>query len=117
MKVLVNTDHNIDCDADEVGRIESDVQSAFDRFDHHLTRIEVHLRDESAGRDATDDIRCLLEARPTGQAPVAVTHHASTVAEALGGAMDKLDALLTSKLDRRRENKGGDTIRGAAPPS
>ncbi len=116
MKVLVNTDHNVDCDADEVDRIASDVQASFSRFDHHITRIEVHLRDESAGKESVGDIRCLLEARPTGQDPVAVTHHADSVAEALGGATDKLDALLASKLDRRRENKGGDTIRGAARP-
>ncbi len=117
MKVLVNTDHNIDCDADEVDRIESAVQSAFGRFDHHLTRIEVHLRDESAGKESVDDIRCLLEARPTGQDPVVVIHHGDSVTAAFGGATDKLDALLTSKLDRRREHKGGDTIRGAARPS
>ncbi len=116
MKVLVNTDHNVDCDADEVGRISSDVESAFSRFDHQITRIEVHLRDESSGKESVGDIRCLLEARPTGLDPMVVTHHADSVAEALGGATDKLDALLASKLDRRREHKGGDTIRGAARP-
>lgn len=73
-------------------------------------------RDESAANESVGDIRCLLEARPTGQDPVVVTHHAESVAAALGGATDKLDALLASKLDRRRENKGGDTIRGAARP-
>ena len=112
MEILVNTDSNIDCDADEVSRIEADVQSAFGRFGQKLTRIEVHLRDESAGRETGDDIRCLLEARPSGQDPVVVTHHAASPAEALGGASDKLEARLTSIFDKRDDRRDRDTIRG-----
>ena len=112
MEILVNTDHNIDCDADEVSRIQADVQSGFARFGHDVTRIEVHLRDESAGRETGDDIRCLLEARPSGQDPVVVTHHAATVTEALAGASDKLEELLTSTFERRSDKRGRDTIRG-----
>ncbi len=116
MLVLVNTDNNIDSDADRVGRIEAEVQSALERFDGDLTRVEVHLRDESAGRDTVDDIRCLLEARPTGLNPVVVTHNAGSVADAVGGATHKLEALLTSALDRRDDMRGRETIRGRQQP-
>ena len=112
MEVLVNTDSNIDCDAEEVSRIKAGVTSAFGRFDHSLTRIEVHLRDESAGRGTGDDIRCLLEARPARQDPVTVSHQASTLDEALGGATDKLESLLTHKFDRLTDKDRRDTIRG-----
>ncbi len=111
MEIFVNTDSNIDCDADEVSRIKAGVESTFSRFDHSLTRIEVHLRDDSAGRETGDDIRCLLEARPAGQDPVTASHQASTVVEALGGATDKLETLLTHKFDRLTEKDRRDTIR------
>ncbi len=112
MDILVNTDTNIDLDAETVGRIQADLAAELDRFGRRLTRIEVHLRDESAGRETLDDIRCLMEARPAGQDPVVVTHHADSVDTALGGATAKLDALLTSFFDRRRATRGRDTIRG-----
>ena len=85
-------------------------------FDRDLTRIEIHLRDESAGRETPDDIRCLLEARPNGLDPVVVSHHATTVTEALDGATDKLEDLLTRTFDRRTDNRGRDTIRGRSEP-
>lgn len=116
MLVLVNTDSNVDLDAGQIERIEADLESALGRFDQDLSRIEVHLRDESAGRETVDDIRCLLEARPSGLDPVVVTHHAASAAEALGGATDKLDALLASKLDRRSDHRVRDTIRGRPQP-
>ncbi|WP_372730155.1 hypothetical protein [Nocardioides sp.] len=113
MDILVNTDSNVDCDAEEVRRIEADLRSTFDRFDHRVTRIEVHLSDESAGRETRDDTRCLLEARPSGMDPVVVRHHATGVDEALSGATDKLMSLLTKAFDRRTDREHGrDTIRG-----
>lgn len=112
MLVLVNTDSNVHSDVDEIRRIEAEVESTLGRFEDDLTRVEVHLRDEAAGREAGDDIRCLLEARPTGLDPVVVTHHAPSVLEAVGGATGKLESLLTSRLDRRADQRGRDTIRG-----
>ena len=112
MKVIVNTDRNIHADADKGRRIEDDLANALDRFAADLTRVEVHLSDESAGRSTGDDIHCLLEARPAGQDPVTVSHQAPTEAEALGGATDKLEALLTHKFDRLTDKDRRDTIRG-----
>ncbi len=112
MKVLVHTDRNIHTDAREERRIEDDLANALERFTEDLTRVEVHLSDESAGRSTEDDIHCLLEARPARQDPVTVSHRAATWAEALGGATNKLEALLTHKFDRLAEKDRRDTIRG-----
>ena len=112
MKVLVHTDRNIHIDEGIEGRIEGELTSALERFAHDVTRIEVHLSDDSAGRHTVDDIRCLLEARPARQDPVTVTHHAATVVDALAGATDKLETLLTHKFDRLTEKDQRDTIRG-----
>lgn len=110
VKIRVSTDKNVVVRADFAERTAVDVASALARFERRLTRVEVHLRDESAGPTTGEDIRCLLEARPAGLDPVAVTYHATTVSEALRGATERLAALLSSKLDRL-ESRSRETIR------
>lgn len=112
MRVFVQTDRNIHADASEQRRIEDDLADALERFTEDLTRVEVHLSDESAGRSTDEDIHCLLEARPARQDPVTVSHQAATLSEALGGATHKLEALLTHKFARLTEKDRRDTIRG-----
>jgi len=112
MKVLVHTDRNIHTDESQERRIQDDLAAALARFSESLTRVEVHLSDESAWRSTGDDIHCRLEARPTHQEPVTVSHQASTQEEALVGATDKMETLLTHKFDRLTEKDRRDTIRG-----
>lgn len=59
------------------------------------------------------DKRCMMEARPAGQQPVAVTNHGSTVDEAVSGALRKLGSLLESRFGRLDLRKGGATVRRA----
>src|SRR5829696_8201924 len=80
MQIQVHTDRNVDVSAGIIERIEAELESALSRFSDQITRVEVHLGDESAGRSGGADKRCMLEARPAGQQPVAVTHHAASVA-------------------------------------
>ncbi|CAN5432312.1 HPF/RaiA family ribosome-associated protein [soil metagenome] len=112
MKIQVHTDHNVTGSADLDEQTEADVASALSRFESRLTRVEVHLGNESAGRSTGDDFRCLMEARPAGMQPVVVTHDAATVPEALHGATDKLEALLTSTFERLEGQGSRETIRG-----
>lgn len=111
MEILVNTDSNIVGDDDLVRRVEGDFRSALSRFDDQLTRVEIHLRDEMAGRTDGSDIRCMAEARPARRPPVAVTHRAGTPEEAWDGAARKLESLLETDLGRLRDRKGGESIR------
>ena len=61
----------------------------------------MHLSDaNSDAKNGTSDIRCLLEARPTGHQPVAISHQAATVTEAVDGAAGKLKRALESLLGR-----------------
>jgi hypothetical protein len=94
-----------------VQRIEAELGSALARFSDHITRVDVHLGDESGGRPGGTDKRCMLEARPAGQQPVAVTHHAASVGEACSGAVHKLETLLQSRYGRANNRKGGESIR------
>ena len=76
-----------------------------------LTRVEVHLSDESRDAKSAPDKRCALEARVPHHAPVAVSRHATTVDEALRGAADKLKRALDSMLGRRGDQRDRESIR------
>lgn len=90
MNIQVNTDHNIDGSADLNAYIEASLTESFDRFKGAITRIEVHLSDENAGKSGSNDKRCLLEARIANHSPMVVSHHADTIHEAISTASDKL---------------------------
>jgi len=111
MQIQVNTDANVEGRDELTGRVEAEIGAALSRFSDHITRVEVHLGDESAGRSGGADMRCVLEARPAGQAPVAVTHHAATLDEACRGAAQRLKSLLDTHFGRLDDRKGGDSIR------
>lgn len=110
MKIQVNTDKNVEGSEALSERTEAHLASALTRFANRLTRVEVHLNNES-GRTTGDDFRCLIEARPAGMDPVTVTHHSATLDEALHGATDKLEALLTNKFERLQGHQTRETIR------
>jgi hypothetical protein len=111
MQVQVNTDRNIEGRETLIQQVETEVEAALGRFGSQLTRVEVHLADENAGKSGSADKRCMMEARPTGQQPVAVTHHAATLAEACAGAAEKLKLVLESKFGRLHDHKGAESIR------
>ena len=105
MQVLLNTDNNIDGTAGLTEHVETTVTASLTRFAPHLTRVEVHLSDGSAGRSTGDDITCLLEVRPAGGSPITAQNNASNVDDALNGSLEKMERLLetaSGKLDDRR---------------
>jgi len=82
-------------------------------FKDHLTRVEVHLDDEKGAKAGRDDLRCLMEARLRSHQPVAVSHHAGSLDEAVDGAARKLrtsiEALPGRLGDHRRHAAEGKT--------
>lgn len=113
MQIYVHTDNTIDGDSDLTTYVEGQVAAATSRFSGDITRIDVHLSDESAGRSTGADLRCMLEVRPAGQAPVTVTDDAHTVGQALQGALHRLTNLLASDQGRREDQHARDSIRGS----
>ena len=113
MQVQVNTDNDTPGREDLVERVQQMIGEQLGRF--QLTRVEVHIGDVNAGKSGPDDKRCMIEARPTGHAPVAVTHQAEAVKLALTGAMSKAKAALETTLGKRTDHKGGPSIRTAEP--
>jgi ribosome-associated translation inhibitor RaiA len=111
MQIQVNTDDNVAGREELARRVETEVLSALRRFSGHITRVEVHLSDENAEKGGANDKRCLMEARPKGLKPLAVSHQGATLEEAFTGAAKKLQAALESMLGRSNDHKGGASIR------
>ena len=105
MQILIETDRNITQTAQQDERTERALRSAIGRFEHRLTRIQIHLSDVNSNKGGSDDKRCLIEARPEGLDPLAVNHHAPTIELAIDGACVKMGSALDSlfgRLDGRR---------------
>ncbi len=110
MQVQVNTDGNIEGREGLATQVTDEVSNVLARFSDHLTRVEVHLSDENAEKPGNLDKRCVMEARPSGHQPVAVTHQAATLQEAYVGAAHKLQKLLTSTFGRLEQRKGSGLV-------
>ena len=100
MKIQINSDHSIVVDAHLSDVLESTVADTLKYLEDRITRVEVHLSDVNGNKSGNDDKRCMMEARPAGQSPVAVTDEAATVEEAVHGAANKLKKLLDHHFGR-----------------
>lgn len=100
MQVQINTDHNIQGRESLVEKVSSIVEAALSRNSKQITRVEVHLSDESSNKKTLDDKRCMMEARLEGCQPIAVTHRAQTLDLAVDGAAEKLSTLIESTVGR-----------------
>jgi ribosome-associated translation inhibitor RaiA len=100
MQVLVNSDHHITGSKSVSQRVEGIVHDALDRFGGRITRVEVHLNDVNGAKLGDHDKRCLMEARLSGLKPIAVSHQAPTLLEAIDAAADKLERAVDRTLGR-----------------
>ena len=105
MQIQINTDHNIDGRQELIAQVSGVVERALSRISDHITRVEVHLRDESSHKSSQNEMHCMIEARLEGRQPIAVTHQAVTLDRAVDGAADKLTRLIESTLGRLRDQK------------
>ena len=105
MQIQINTDRNIEGHEALAAQVRGVVESALSRISDHITRVEVHLSDESSHKSSQNDKRCMMEARLEGRQPIAVTHHAATMDQAADGAADKLARLIESTLERRHDQE------------
>ncbi|MEO6873466.1 MAG: HPF/RaiA family ribosome-associated protein [Opitutaceae bacterium] len=105
MIIQFNTDHTIHSRAPLTAEVEAAVRSALSHYQNRISRVEVHLSDENGAKSGDNDIRCVMEARPDGHQPVAVTHHADDLVEAVNGAAEKLKAALGHTFGRLRDHQ------------
>lgn len=100
MKIQINTDDNIQGRETLAEEVSTTVESALRRYKEQITRVEVHLGDENAGKSGQRDKRCTVEARLEGRQPVAATALAPTLPLAVQAAADKLARLLDTQIGR-----------------
>lgn len=111
MQIQVNTDHNIEGREALAVHVTDVVKSTLSRVSGYITRVEVHLGDEIGHKSGKDDKRCVMEARLEGRQPLAATHHADTLHQAVDGAAHKLIRVIESDIGRLHDQKA----RAAAP--
>ncbi len=101
MQIQINTDRNIEGGSDLRQQVEGNLNSRLERFSEQVTRLEVHLSDQNSDqKSGENDKRCLLEARVAGLQPITVNESASTVKQAVDGAVVKLVRSLDSMLGK-----------------
>lgn len=103
MHIQFNTDKNIAENEELITSSTSLITEELSRFDHQITRIEVHFSDVNGNKDGINDKRCLVEARLAGLKPIAVTDHANTHEKALTGALSKLKTTLEKTTGRLKK--------------
>lgn len=105
MMIQVNTDNNITGREELVKQAEEVIGGALKRFSQRVSRLEIHLGDENGAKNGTLDQRCMIEARVEGVPPIAVTHHAPTLIEAMTVAAERMKQALDSNLGRMQDRK------------
>lgn len=103
MQVNINSDNHIDLNESSVQQWHTEITAALDRFSDWITRVEVQLTDEnSRAKVGSEDIRCLMEARPAGKQPVSIEVRAASVDQAIRAGTNTLERRLDSVSDKAR---------------
>ncbi len=105
MQIQINTDRHIEGHERLATWARGVVEQALSHVSDRVTRVEVHLSDESGDRSGQHDQQCVMEARLEGRPPIAVTHQAATMDQAVKGAAEKLTSAIESILGRQRDQR------------
>jgi ribosomal subunit interface protein len=102
MQIQINYDE-IDKSDHIEGFANEKVERAIQYFADRITRVEVHLHNDSGTTSTTGRTkRCIMEARPSGQSPIAVDDSADTMKQAISNASHKLERVLKKTFDKAR---------------
>ena len=102
MQIQINTDKNVAFNEELRDSLSALLSKELSRYKDHITRLEVHLTDQDGGKHGLTDKRCMIEARPGGLQPIAVTEDAATYEKAVAGAVHKLITTLERIIGRLR---------------
>ncbi|MFT6982767.1 MAG: hypothetical protein ACJAUD_001537 [Crocinitomicaceae bacterium] len=76
------------------------IQNDLERYNSHVTRVEVHLSDENGKKEGHKEIRCLMEARIEGYQPIVVTSQENNVEKSVSEALVKMKASLKTIIGK-----------------
>ena len=94
MEIILNTDNNISGTEEMRAYHRANIAKALERYSDHLTRIEVKISNEDGAKNSGNDKRCVIEVRPKGLQPIAVTGRGNSVKKAVDEAIDKIKTSL-----------------------
>ncbi|KAB0628459.1 HPF/RaiA family ribosome-associated protein [Acinetobacter gandensis] len=103
MNIEIRTDKNIPNSDRLITYVRAELNEEFQRHSERITHFSVHLSDENGDKGGSDDIKCMIEARPAGLKPVVVNHRGHNVDTAIHGAIDRLKRSL-EHLFEKKEN-------------
>jgi ribosome-associated translation inhibitor RaiA len=106
MQVFVPSAHHCVGGEDLPERVQGVVQGRLEHFEGRITRVEVHLNDLNSLKRGERDKRCMMEARLGGLKPIAVSHEAPTLTEAIHMAADKLERAVEHALGKLQDTPG-----------
>lgn len=101
MKVSVSSAEYGCFDEELIRRIEGVMEGALERFGDRIAAVEVSLSDPYGMDVVKAGMSCHVEVRLLQAGPLAASHQATTLAEAIHGAADKLKRSLNGQLRRR----------------
>jgi len=100
MLIEIRTDASIDGGEQLTERVNGTVRAALRHYGDRVRRIDVHLGDD-AGKDASpNDKRCSIEAHRDGCEPILVSHHESSLGQAIHGAVHKLETAMGDAIGK-----------------
>ncbi|MBF7688241.1 HPF/RaiA family ribosome-associated protein [Acinetobacter rathckeae] len=102
MNIEIRTDKNIKNSERLISYVQTEISDKFQRHGEKITHFSVHLSDENAAKGGENDLRCMIEARPAGLKPVAVSHKASTIDTAIHGAVERLKHSLEHLFEKQK---------------
>ena len=105
MQIQINTGQHVDGSVALTAHVQGAVTKTLHHLEEHLTRVEVHLDGESRGKGGAVDNCCKMEARPRNHQPVAVSHKAETMHQAVDGASRKLKSSLEHLFGRLEDRQ------------
>ncbi|MBU1373241.1 MAG: HPF/RaiA family ribosome-associated protein [Bacteroidetes bacterium] len=102
MTIQVNTDNHIEGKEELITYISNLYSEKLSRFDAHVTRIEIHLSDENAGKAGSDDKKCNVEARLEGHDPIFASAQSDEMNKAVHEGLHKIKRAIEHSLDRAK---------------
>ena len=100
MTIQFESAHSVKANEEFKAPLIATITEKLSRFNHQITKLEVHLSDENGNKEGLNDKRCLLEAHVEGMPATVAKNHAETYEQAVEGAIDKLKASLISTMGR-----------------
>ena len=106
MNIEIRTDKNIINSDRLIDYVRTELKQEFQRYSEKITHFEVHLSDANGDKGGEDDKRCMIEARVSGVKPIAVTHKADNIDQAIHGAIEKLQRSIEHSFAKREPHRG-----------